>query len=73
LLWLAVIALIFAVVGAYYYIRLVKMIYFDAPEDTNAIVLTRIDTALYSVNALLLLYFGIFPAGLIYLCMDAMK
>lgn len=72
-LWLAVLGLLFAVVGAYYYIRLVKMMYFDDPIETHEINISRIDTALYSVNALLLLYLGIFPAGLIYACIDAMK
>lgn len=73
MLWLAVVGLFFAVVGAYYYIRLIKMMYFDDALDQRPLLLGHLDTALYSVNALLLLYLGIFPAGLIYACIDAMK
>lgn len=73
LLWLAVAGLFFAVVGAYYYIRLVKMMYFDEAIDNSPIRFSRVDTTLYSVNALILLYLGIFPSGLIYLCLNAMK
>ena len=31
LVWLAVVAVLFAVVGAYYYLRVIKLVYFDAP------------------------------------------
>lgn len=60
--WLAIIGLFFAVIGAYYYLRVIKVMYFD---DYNP-VLNRQKTSptlvfIYSINALTLLYFGIFP------------
>jgi len=33
LIWLAVVAVLFAVIGAYYYLRIIKLMYFDPPED----------------------------------------
>ena len=65
---LAVIALLFALVGAFYYIRVVKVMYFDAPDDVSPIV-TPMNTQLaLSINSLALLALGIFPAALMQLC-----
>ena len=36
-LWLAVIAVLFSLIGAFYYLRIVKLMYFDAPQDTSPI------------------------------------
>ena len=35
--WLAVVAVLFAVIGAYYYLRIVKTVYFDKPETNEPI------------------------------------
>ncbi|MGH8491003.1 MAG: hypothetical protein ACREXS_19590, partial [Gammaproteobacteria bacterium] len=35
---LAVIAVVFSIIGAYYYLRIVKLMYFDDPDDTSPIV-----------------------------------
>ena len=59
LVWLAVLAVIFTVVGAYYYLRIVKLMYFDEPEETAAIGGGKDIRFLISINALLLL--GIMP------------
>lgn len=67
----AVIGLIFAVVGSFYYLRIIKVMYFDAPEDAAPIRLPRVTTAIFSVNCLSLLYFGIFPSALIAACVNA--
>ena len=67
-LWLAVIAVVFSLIGAYYYLRIVKLMYFDAPED-NAPITPRADAqVLLSVNGLAVLAFGIFPQPLMALC-----
>lgn len=70
--WVAVVGLIFAVVGAFYYLRIIKTMYFEAPDESVAIKLPKPAAALYSVNCLSLLYFGIFPGALITACVNAL-
>jgi NADH-quinone oxidoreductase subunit N len=69
--WLAVIAVIFSLVGAFYYLRIVKLMYFDAPEDTTPITPRGDAQWLLSVNGLAVLAFGIFPQPLMALCASA--
>jgi NADH-quinone oxidoreductase subunit N len=65
---LAVWAVLFSLIGAYYYLRLVKLMYFDAPVDTAPIT-PRLDVrVVLSVNGLAMLVFGIFPEWLMWLC-----
>jgi NADH-quinone oxidoreductase subunit N len=65
---LAVWAVLFSLIGAYYYLRLVKLMYFDAPVDTAPIT-PRLDVRLVlSVNGLAMLAFGIFPEWLMRWC-----
>ena len=71
LTWVAVFGLMFAVVGAYYYIRIVKVMYFDEPADSSRLSFSRSATALYSVNCIALLMMGLFPAALINACISA--
>ncbi|MBM3344466.1 MAG: NADH-quinone oxidoreductase subunit NuoN [Betaproteobacteria bacterium] len=69
--WLAVIAVIFSLVGAFYYLRVVKLMYFDDATDT-ALITPRGDAqVLLSVNGLAVLAFGIFPQPLMALCGSA--
>ena len=67
-LWLAVIAVVFSLIGAFYYLRIVKLMYFDAPEDTAPITPRTDVQVLLSVNGLAVLAFGIFPQPLMALC-----
>jgi NADH-quinone oxidoreductase subunit N len=68
LIWLAVVAVLFSLIGAYYYLRLVKLMYFDAPVDTAPIA-PRLDVrVVLSVNGLAMLFFGIFPESLMWWC-----
>lgn len=71
LTWVAIIGLVFAVVGAFYYLRIIKVMYFDDVETTQPIKISKGSTMLFSVNCLSLLYFGIFPSALIALCLNA--
>ena len=65
---LAVWAVLFSLIGAYYYLRLVKLMYFDAPVDTAPIA-PRLDVRIVlSVNGLAMLAFGIFPEWLMSWC-----
>jgi NADH-quinone oxidoreductase subunit N len=71
-LWLAVVGVLAALVGAFYYLRIVKIMYFDDPVDTSPIV-ARGDTRwLLSGNALALLLFGILPQIPIGICYVAL-
>ena len=72
LVWLAALALIFAIVGAYYYIRVVKTMYFDEPDETSAWILAgRVKNIALGVNCLAVLILGILPTGLFNLCIHA--
>jgi NADH-quinone oxidoreductase subunit N len=67
-LWLATLAIIFAIIGSYYYLYVVKVMYFEEPEPTLPPLQIAQDTYLaLSINAILLLVFGLFPSQLIWL------
>jgi NADH-quinone oxidoreductase subunit N len=70
-IWLAVIAVVLSLVGAFYYIRLVKIMYFDEPADTGPIVAGGDVRALLSINGAAVLLFGLLPGGLMTLCAQA--
>ena len=71
--WLAVAAVALSLVGAFYYLRVVKLMYFDEPRDTAAIGGTLPVRALVSGNGLALLVLGILPQPLMSLCFVAIK
>ncbi len=68
LTWVAVVAIIFSVVGAYYYIRVVKVMYFDQPLEAEPIIYPRDSKIAISFNSLAILVLGVFPGGLYALC-----
>ncbi|MCP6769749.1 hypothetical protein NL529_33380, partial [Klebsiella pneumoniae] len=57
-----------SVVGAFYYLRVVKLMYFDEPADASPIVAGLDARALLSANGLLLLVLGVVPQILMGLC-----
>ena len=67
-LWLAVVAVSFSLIGSFYYLRLVRLMYFDAPSDTAPIAPRSAVRLLMSANGLAVLAFGIFPESLMWLC-----
>jgi len=72
-IWLAVVAVLFSLIGAFYYLRIVKLMYFDEPE-TDAPILPQSDIKLLiSANGLAVLAFGIFPQSLMALCAYAIQ
>lgn len=71
--WLAVLAVIFAVVGTFYYIRVVKLMYFDAPADPTPLVPAGEARMLMSVNGLAMLVLGIVPQPLMALCLYSIQ
>jgi len=66
--WLVVFAVLMAVVGAFYYLRVVKLMYFDDPQDTSPIAPQADMNMVLSVNALALLAFGMMPQRLMDIC-----
>jgi NADH-quinone oxidoreductase subunit N len=66
-IWLAVAAVLLSLVGAYYYLRVVKLMYFDEPKDVVPAAPAH-GGILMSVNGLALLFFGIVPGPLMDLC-----
>lgn len=72
LMWLAIVGVVFAVIGAFYYLRVVKVMYFDEPAGEPLV--QREGTGLrtvFAVNALSLLALGIFWSPLMALCQQA--
>jgi len=69
---LAVIAVVLSLVGAFYYLRIVKVMYFDPPSDQTPIVATRELQVVLSVNGCAVLALGILPQYLLTLCAEAM-
>lgn len=71
--WLAIVSVMMSLIGAFYYLRVVKNIYFDEADDT-AEINVRFDMKLVlSINALALLALGILPDQFIALCVQAMQ
>ncbi len=73
LVWLAVVAVVFSVIGAFYYLRIIKLMYFEEQDDNTPLVSGFDSRAVMSVNALLILLLGLFPGGLLSLCTAAMQ
>ena len=73
MLWLAVVAVAFSLIGSFYYLRVVKLMFFDEPTDTAPLAVDPGARVLLSANGLALLLFGLMPGSLMTLCMSAMK
>ena len=71
MMWLAITAVVFAVIGAFYYLRIVKYMYFDDPENETAITApVDFGTAL-TLNGAMILGLGMFSSSLIAICMTS--
>ena len=68
---LAVVAVLLSLIGAYYYLRIVKTMFFDEPADTTPIRGEVGATVLLALNGLAALGFGLLPDGLMSVCRDA--
>ena len=71
MVWLAVVAVFFSIIGAFYYIRAVKVMYFDKPIDDAPLVSSMDTQVAISINGLAMLGFGLFPAALFGVCRAA--
>jgi NADH-quinone oxidoreductase subunit N len=73
-IWLAVAAVLLSLVGAYYYLRIVKLMYFDEPEGAaQAVPAQPVGRLVLSANALLLLVLGVVPQNLMAMCVAAVN
>jgi NADH-quinone oxidoreductase subunit N len=71
LVGLAIVAVVFSVIGAFYYLRVVKLMYFDDPK-TEEIINAPVDfRAVISLNGILMIGLGVFSSSLIAICMES--
>ncbi|MCC6534889.1 MAG: NADH-quinone oxidoreductase subunit NuoN [Burkholderiales bacterium] len=71
--WLAVVAVVLSLIGAFYYLRIVKLMYFDAPQDMTPILPQPDMRLLLSANGLSILVLGILPQPLMALCIASIQ
>lgn len=71
LVWLAVVAVACSIIGAFYYLRIVKLMYFDKPDTLEPITVGTGARVALSLNGLSMLALGLFPAGLLTICQAA--
>ncbi len=71
LIGLAIFAVVMSLVGAFYYLRVVKVMYFDNPTQTAAITPAKDVSVVLGLNAALLFVLGLLPSGLMDLCLGA--
>jgi NADH-quinone oxidoreductase subunit N len=72
-IWLAVAAVILSLVGAFYYLRVVKLMYFDEPKEAFPVSAHGAFRYALSANGLALLVFGILPQPLMAMCFAAIR
>jgi len=70
-LWLAIVAVMFSLVGAYYYLRIIKLMYFDQATDRNRIVASGDMRFALSLNGIAILVLGLVPGPLMAACATA--
>ncbi len=72
--WISVFPVVMSLIGAFYYLRVVKTMYFDEPGQAGATVQSGFDARLLlSVNALLLLVWGVMPQAVVDWCIRALE
>ena len=70
-LWLAIVGVMASVIGAFYYLRVIKAVYFDKPVDATPIQASMDIRLTLSLNGLVILAIGLYPTALITLCVSA--
>ncbi|NMM28479.1 MAG: NADH-quinone oxidoreductase subunit NuoN [Glaciimonas sp.] len=71
--WLALVAILFSLIGAFFYVRVVKLMYFDEAIDKSPIVVNKDMHIALSLNAIIVLGIGLMPGALMALCINAMR
>lgn len=70
-LMLAIYAVVMSLIGAFYYLRVIKVMYFDAPITVSTVTASADVRVVLSINGALILILGVVPGGLMNLCADA--
>lgn len=70
-IWLAILAVVFSLVGAFYYLRVIKLMYFDEPADTGKITASLDMRVVLSLNGIAALVLGLWPGHLMEACTNA--
>ncbi len=70
LIWMAIIAVFFSIIGIFYYLRIIKVMYFDDAVDTRPLECGRDMQIALSTNGLAILALGLYPAALMSLCVS---
>jgi NADH-quinone oxidoreductase subunit N len=70
--WLAALAVVFSIIGAYYYLRIIKLMYFDKADSMTAIKASRQMRLALSINGLAILVIGLMPGSLMAVCLAAL-
>ena len=63
--------MLFSLIGAFYYLRVVKMMWFDEPIDTNALVVHGDMRVVLAANGAMVLVLGILPNSILAACATA--
>jgi NADH-quinone oxidoreductase subunit N len=71
--WLAIVAVLFSLIGAFYYLRVVKTIWFDDVADASPISTPMDMRVVLSLNGVLVVLLGVAPGSLLAACFSAMK
>lgn len=72
-IWLTVVAVMLSLIGAFYYLRIIRFMYFDAPESDKPILSGMDIKVLISINGLAVIMLGIFPQTLMELSLFAIQ
>ena len=74
-IWLAVFGVVMSVIGSYYYLRAIKLMYFDKPvNESSRLADVKWDfSLLLGINGLSVLALGILPGALMTLCVSAVQ
>jgi NADH-quinone oxidoreductase subunit N len=70
---IAVFAVLMSLIGAFYYLRVIKVMYFDAPITASSVVAPLDVRIVLCINGALVLVLGVFPGGLLLLCGNAIR
>ena len=71
--WIAIVAVLFSVIGAWYYLRVVWYMYFEKAQDHTPLIPTVGMSTMISANGLALLYLGVFPSSLMAVCLAVLS
>lgn len=72
-IWLAVVSVMFSLIGAFYYLRVIKLMYFDEPVAGLSLQGASESRVLLSINGIAILALGILPQSLMNVCVDAIR